>query len=221
MDQIHSTDLDIRPSYQMKNHEWLEDWLSSFGKAPEGGVRLGICTLDNPGYMITLNLEGTNLENTPYPGIPYSENNGCWIRCTREGNHFVGYSSPEGLIKCIAEFRRWAEARDSARETRLESRNELVWLQLWYHSQCDGDWEHTYGLDISFVDGQGWQVEIDIFDTEMHDVPYDGFGVTEEGNGGTWCRRQDMKFLGSSPLNNGLTTILNEFRRLSVRCVLA
>ncbi|MGK7942612.1 MAG: Imm53 family immunity protein [Crocosphaera sp.] len=26
--------------------------------------------------------------------------------------------------------------------------NAFFWLQDWYTSQCNGEWEHTYGIDI-------------------------------------------------------------------------
>jgi len=38
-------------------------------------------------------------------------------------------------------------------------------IQNWYRSQCDGDWEHSYGLTIETLDNPGWQVTIDLADT--------------------------------------------------------
>ncbi len=35
-------------------------------------------------------------------------------------------------------------------------------LQDWYHSQCDEDWEHSYGVKIDTLDNPGWSLTIDL-----------------------------------------------------------
>ena len=40
--------------------------------------------------------------------------------------------------------------------------NILIWLQNWYDKQCDGDWEHTYGIQIGTMDNPGWSVKISL-----------------------------------------------------------
>lgn len=32
----------------------------------------------------------------------------------------------------------------------------------WYASQCDGEWEHEFGLKIGTMDNPGWSVQIDL-----------------------------------------------------------
>ncbi|MFE2849501.1 Imm53 family immunity protein, partial [Streptomyces scopuliridis] len=32
----------------------------------------------------------------------------------------------------------------------------LDWLQNWYTQQCDGDWEHEWGVKIATLDNPGW-----------------------------------------------------------------
>ncbi|GKW22325.1 hypothetical protein PEC302107_40540 [Pectobacterium araliae] len=36
--------------------------------------------------------------------------------------------------------------------------NELLYLQSWYLSKCNGEWEHHHGIDISTIDNPGWKV---------------------------------------------------------------
>lgn len=50
--------------------------------------------------------------------------------------------------------------------------DELHRLQAWYSSQCDGDWEHEFGIRIETLDNPGWSVEIDLADTEPEGVSY-------------------------------------------------
>jgi immunity protein 53 of polymorphic toxin system len=50
--------------------------------------------------------------------------------------------------------------------------DELRRLQEWYLTQCDGDWEHGYGPRISTLDNPGWEVTIELEDTDYAGVPF-------------------------------------------------
>jgi hypothetical protein len=43
----------------------------------------------------------------------------------------------------------------------------LVQLQEWYLSQCNGDWEHTYGVSIGTLDNPGWTFEVELAESEL------------------------------------------------------
>ncbi|WP_369145581.1 immunity 53 family protein [Streptomyces sp. R44] len=49
---------------------------------------------------------------------------------------------------------------------------ELRWLQQWYEAQCDGDWEHEWGVRIATLDNPGWTVDIDLEETPLAGRPY-------------------------------------------------
>lgn len=38
----------------------------------------------------------------------------------------------------------------------------LKWLENWYSSNCDGDWEHGYGIRIETLDNPVWAVRINL-----------------------------------------------------------
>jgi len=40
-------------------------------------------------------------------------------------------------------------------------------LQEWYHSQCDGDWEHGYGVAIGTLDNPGWTITVNLDGTDL------------------------------------------------------
>jgi hypothetical protein len=42
-----------------------------------------------------------------------------------------------------------------------------TWLQGWYASHANGDWEHEYGVEIGTLDNPRWRVEIDLAGTEL------------------------------------------------------
>ena len=39
-------------------------------------------------------------------------------------------------------------------------------LQNWFIAQNDGDWEHTYGVKIETLDNPGWNLQIDLEETD-------------------------------------------------------
>lgn len=91
-------------------------------------------------------------------------------------------------------------------------------LQEWYLSQCDDDWEHSYGISIDTLDNPGWSLKIDLKGTALEDVPFSGvkYGVGREGefSGDDWiaCEIKDRKFLaygGPRKLDELIRTFLN------------
>jgi hypothetical protein len=40
-------------------------------------------------------------------------------------------------------------------------------LTGWYQAQCNGDWEHQYGVRIETLDNPGWLVKIDLVGTSL------------------------------------------------------
>jgi hypothetical protein len=88
----------------------------------------------------------------------------------------------------------------------------LQWLQAWYTLQCDGEWEHGYGISIGTLDNPGWHVSIDLTDTALaaQDVPRQEVHRSEHD----WytVRREDGAFHAyCGPLNLG--EVLHLFRR--------
>lgn len=42
---------------------------------------------------------------------------------------------------------------------------EIQWLSEWFSSQCDGDWEHEFGVRLETLDNPGWRLCVDIVGT--------------------------------------------------------
>jgi hypothetical protein len=72
------------------------------------------------------------------------------------------------------------------------STNIFQWLSDWYIKNCNGDWEHDYGILIETIDNPGWHVTIDVQDSIIdienrqwkysENSPNDWFGFkVEEG----------------------------------------
>lgn len=49
----------------------------------------------------------------------------------------------------------------------------ISWLQGWYASRCDGDWEHDYGITIGTLDNPGWYVVINLVETPLEGATFE------------------------------------------------
>lgn len=43
-----------------------------------------------------------------------------------------------------------------------EPRDALFLLQRWYLGQCDGEWEHSFGVSIETLDNPGWTLRVEL-----------------------------------------------------------
>ncbi len=50
-------------------------------------------------------------------------------------------------------------------------------LCRWYQTQCDGDWEHAFGVRLSTLDNPGWRVKIDLADTCLELRAFDSLKI--------------------------------------------
>ena len=53
-----------------------------------------------------------------------------------------------------------------------DAEHVLDWLQKWYLAQCDGAWEHEWGVKIDTLDNPGWTVAIDLKGTPLGKLNY-------------------------------------------------
>jgi hypothetical protein len=81
-------------------------------------------------------------------------------------------------------------------------------LQNWYHSQCDGDWEHSYGVKIDTLDNPGWSVVIDLAETNLAGCAFPEVHRLEHDMDWIHCRVRGMRFEG-----NGGPFMLEEILR--------
>ncbi|MCD6023228.1 MAG: hypothetical protein K0Q91_144 [Fibrobacteria bacterium] len=90
-------------------------------------------------------------------------------------------------------------------------------LQRWYSSQCDEDWEHSYGITLQTLDNPGWWLQVDLRDTSLEGRPFvkteRGLDSLTDGDAGAdWisCKVEDEKFQGTGGPGN-LEEILSLF----------
>ncbi len=77
------------------------DWEHSYG--------IRISTLDNPGWMLKVNLEGTALEGRPFGRVREDRSETDWVDCVVEADVFRGAGGTHNLRELIEVFVRWAD----------------------------------------------------------------------------------------------------------------
>ncbi|MEQ1886457.1 MAG: immunity 53 family protein [Bryobacteraceae bacterium] len=62
--------------------------------------------------------------------------------------------------------------------------NSIEWLQRWYAAQCNGDWEHRYGVTIESLDNPGWMVKVDLTGTALENAEMETHSTFDAHQGG-------------------------------------
>lgn len=83
-------------------------------------------------------------------------------------------------------------------------------LEAWYAAECNGEWEHTYGIAIETLDNPGWRLRVDLTETPLHDEAFTA--VARERSERDWmhCRVKDGVFEGYGGAGN-LEEIITTF----------
>ncbi len=100
----------------------------------------------------------------------------------------------EGPIPCVS--RAWYQA-DASGRTNLERDpgvSEFERLERWYAAQCDGDWEHEFGVHLSTLDNPGWILRVDLEGTELEGRPFATISDLEPERAWIHCCVKGAKF---------------------------
>jgi|SRR5579864_3462484 len=75
-------------------------------------------------------------------------------------------------------------------------------LEQWYVSQCNGTWEHAYGIRIDTLDNPGWTVEIDLRETSKENAELKRMIISRGENDWIlfWIEKQKFR-IACGPLN--------------------
>jgi len=70
-------------------------------------------------------------------------------------------------------------------------------LGKWYRDQCDGEWEHEWGITIETLDNPGWFVRIDLSATDLEGCAIPRLERQTSETDWILCFGQDNQFHGS------------------------
>ncbi len=196
----------------LKQLDWLVNWwyANCDGEHTNG---VTITTMDNPGWMVDFDLSYTPLSDTHFEMIETQRSEHDWVACSVKEHKFFGYGGPENLTEVFEVFRNWAEGNRQEGLSEPVDKDQFDWLARWFHSMCDGDWEHTYGVTITTLDKPGWRVYIDLIDTPWSEIDFpqiDDHSRSEHD----WiaCKVQEDVLLGEGGPEN-LSEIFEIFRK--------
>lgn len=63
-----------------------------------------------------------------------------------------------------------------------KSNDHLMRIQQWYQENCDGDWEHNYGVKLETLDNPGWTIVIDLNGTINSEKSFQKIEVNFDSN---------------------------------------
>lgn len=94
----------------------------------------------------------------------------------------------------------------------------IKWLEEWYISQCEGDWQHYFGMRIYTIDNPGWRVTINLEDTELEDKEFDEYRlIIDEDEDWILCYVKDCRFEGAGDPSK-LEEIIRRFKEWVEQC---
>jgi len=67
-------------------------------------------------------------------------------------------------------------------------------LQAWYASDCNGDWEHSWGIVIDTLDNPGWTVKIDLNGTELAEKAFDPVKIKQSEQDRIFATKAEGQF---------------------------
>lgn len=88
----------------------------------------------------------------------------------------------------------------------------LEWLENWYASNCNEDWEHMYGITIETLDNPGWDVTIDLRETAFENEIINHFSYENSENDWYGYGVKDAKFYAAGDPSK-LSFLLSLFRK--------
>lgn len=90
--------------------KWIQNWYYQFCDGDwEHDERFVIENIDNPGWLVSFNLEGTDCEGKEFEGVRVDKSEHDWYHCfVREGK-FQGAGGPFNLEDILRVFKDWTE----------------------------------------------------------------------------------------------------------------
>ena len=80
-----------------------EDWEHNYG--------ITINNIDNPGWLVEIDLQDTQLYNKPFQKIDVQrKQESDWFVCEKTRGQFIGYCGPNNLEELLGYFLDWADS---------------------------------------------------------------------------------------------------------------
>ena len=93
-------------------------WLQAFYRDQCDGARehqagISIETVDNQGWLVEIDIEGTRLARRAFRPVQTERSEHDWLQCHMDSGSFIGAGGPDNLTEILTIFRDWAETPSS------------------------------------------------------------------------------------------------------------
>lgn len=176
------------------------DKYNPFNHIPPEGYMIKIDTLDNPGW--TMEFYSVAQDNLSWEEKLINleiEESDDWFLCILKET-LQASSGPLYLSACLEALRCFVEGKKfevtdliSFRENIKKENSLLCWLEEFYFSCCDTDWEHSYGNSFVSVK-EGWLVSLSVEELYYEDSDFERIIIEEKG-GKVECYKKDSQFI--------------------------
>ncbi|MCC5832532.1 MAG: immunity 53 family protein [Chlamydiales bacterium] len=89
--------------------------------------------------------------------------------------------------------------------------DDFIWLLQWFSNQCNGDWEHEYGVRIGTLDNPGWRLRISLIGTKLEGRKFERIAIERSEKDWLFCFIEKGHFESACGLYN-LPEALKIFR---------
>jgi hypothetical protein len=89
---------------------WLQSWLTLHANGDwehQNGVKIE--SIDNPGWSVSIDIKGTDLEFKQFESISKDVNETDWVICRVKDGKFEGFGDLKKLITILIVFKEWEE----------------------------------------------------------------------------------------------------------------
>lgn len=89
---------------------WIQDWYTRHCDGEwEQEHGIGVSTLENPGWMVDINLSDTELAEVPFERLEVGRTAKDWLEIWVEDEVFYGAGGTQNLAEIFEIFREWAD----------------------------------------------------------------------------------------------------------------
>jgi len=92
----------------------------------------------------------------------------------------------------------------------MKEEDIVQWIENWFLSQCNGDWEHSEGIRIETLDNPGWHIRINLEGTNLQEIEYNS-GLIEKNENDWYCITVKDGIYEANGDPNKLNYLLNNF----------
>lgn len=187
--------------------EWLQQWSS--------GLRIqdNVCgelfkleTLDNPGWALTVQLKSEDLIHSINAKYKRTNSGRTWDSISYNDNILNAYCDEKSLCRVMRTLIKLVDEDAVVDDTD----RRLKWLEDWYAFNCDGDWEHSYGVTFIMKEHTGWSVAINVSNMIFSETNDSSKIICTPNNDNEQYQLNDGYFYGDTDSNN-LSSLLDVF----------